>query len=136
MTIRNGRSRKDPSGSGIRGGRSRRELPVDERIGEAVRGGVRPLESGSQALELELAFKSAHLSNYKEYAYDVGGNLIDIDIYDSSAKALLIFHKDLVYDGNGYLISSVLTRVSDGATLTKTYTYAGADLASVDVVAA
>ena len=86
-------------------------------------------------LEMEMEFKAANLSNYKTYTY-TGSNLTAVDIWTTPAMATKLFGKALTYDGSNQLTQSVLTRVSDGATLTRTLAYTGANLTSTNSVAA
>jgi hypothetical protein len=76
-----------------------------------------------EILEMEMEFKTAHLCYYKTFAYNPGKQLIDIDIYSDSTANLLLFHKDLFYNAQKQLERTVLTRISDGATLTTNFTY-------------
>ena len=80
-------------------------------------------------LELEMEFKAAQLTTFTEFAY-TGNNLTTADIYVDATKIVKLFNKVLSYTGNT-LTTTVLTRISDSATLTKTFTYAGNKLASI-----
>jgi hypothetical protein len=82
-------------------------------------------------LELEMEFKAAEIARYKELSY-VGKDLTGIDIYVDNTKTVQLFSKVLTYVGKN-LTKTVLTRTSDGATLTKDFVYAGKDLTSVTV---
>lgn len=73
------------------------------------------------ALELEMSFKAANLSNYKEFTY-TAGDLTGIDIYEDDTKAVKLFNKIFTCI-SGTLTQLVLTRVSDSATLTKDFNY-------------
>jgi hypothetical protein len=83
----------------------------------------------SANLEMELEFKGAYLLNYKEFSY-TGPRLTLVEIWDAPGKTLQLFSKTLAYTG-ARLTSTVLTRISDGATLTSTYAYTGANLTSI-----
>tara|TARA_R100001244_G_scaffold25113_4_gene25570 strand:+ start:31992 stop:32651 length:660 start_codon:yes stop_codon:yes gene_type:complete len=84
-------------------------------------------------LELELEFKLSNLSNFKELLY-TGNNLISVNIYEDNTKTTLLFAKSLAYTGNN-LTSTLLTRASDGATLSKALIYSGSRLISVETIA-
>ena len=75
------------------------------------------------AMELEMAFKAAKLSNYREFTYSQQGDLTDIDIYETDSKLVTLFTKDFAYSQQGNLTDILLTRVSDGAQLLKLFTY-------------
>jgi hypothetical protein len=82
-------------------------------------------------LELEMAFKAAAISRYKELTY-VGKTLTAVDIYTSAAKTVKLFNKTFAYVGKT-LTKTVLTRISDGTTLTKDLAYIGKNLISVTI---
>ena len=73
-------------------------------------------------VELEMAFKSANPSNYKELTY-TNENLTAVTIYETSGKLVTLFDKALTYNIGGDLIKIVLTRHSDNVTLTKDLAY-------------
>ena len=75
------------------------------------------------AMELEMAFKAAKLSNYREFTYSQQGDLTDIDIYETDSKLVTLFTKDFIYDNKKNLTDILLTRISDGAQLLKLFTY-------------
>lgn len=80
------------------------------------------------ALELELAFKSASPTIQKQFGYDsTTGNLNIITIYaydtTSASPTVVLFTKVLDYDSESNLIQITITRLIDGATLTKDFTY-------------
>ena len=72
------------------------------------------------ARELEDAWKLAYRSYYKE-AVKVAGLITSIGIYTDNTKTTQLFSKVASYAGN-VLTQVVTTRISDGATLTKTIT--------------
>ncbi len=80
-------------------------------------------------LEMELEFKSANLTNYKTYGYTLG-KLTLVEVWETSGMLTKLFSKTLAYTGT-LLTTTVLTRVSDSATLTRTYAYSGSTLTSV-----
>lgn len=81
-------------------------------------------------LEMELAHKFASSNNYKEMIFDVDGQLTDVNIYADNTKTIQLFSLELSYT-NSQLTQSVLTRISDGATLTKTLVYNGSELSTI-----
>ena len=73
------------------------------------------------AMELEMSFKASKLYYYKEFLYS-GGNLTTIDIYESATKIVKLFSKTITYT-SGNVTQTVLTRISDNATVTKSFDY-------------
>jgi hypothetical protein len=86
------------------------------------------------AMELEMAFKAAKLSNYREFTY-AGGDLTTITIYEDDSKLVTLFTKDFTYDVNGNLSQLLLTRELDGAQLLKIFSYTDGDLTSIEASA-
>jgi len=82
------------------------------------------------AMEMEMAFKAASLSNYREFAY-VSGDLNTITIYTDDTKTVTLFTKDFTYNVGGDLTELLLTRDSDGSQLLKTFAYTDGDLTSI-----
>jgi hypothetical protein len=83
------------------------------------------------ALELEMEFKAANLYYYKELNY-TDNKLTGVDIYTDNTKIVALFSKSLTYSDNK-LMQINLTRISDGATLTKVFNYSGSSLINVEV---
>ena len=81
-------------------------------------------------LELEMEFKASQLTTYKEFLY-AGNNLIQTDTYVDNTKTIQIFSKTFSYTGKN-LTQTVLTRISDAATLTRTFVYTGNQLTSIE----
>lgn len=79
-------------------------------------------DTEKSAMELEMSFKAANLSNFKELTY-ANSLLSEINIYTDSGKAVKLFMKELEYDVSEKLSQVTLTRVSPNATLTKTLNY-------------
>lgn len=77
------------------------------------------------AIELEDQYAAAYASCSTTYGYT--GDVLDtITVWTDGTKTVALFTVALTYDGGtGLLTSRVVTRVSDGATLTKTYSYDG-----------
>ena len=74
-----------------------------------------------QKSELELAFKQAYETEYKEPVYD-GNVLTQINIYSNSSKDMLLFSK-VFSRVNGVLSSIVIVDEISGKTLTKNYSF-------------
>ena len=53
------------------------------------------------------------------------------DSWTDATKTVQLFHMALTYLVGGELSTQVLTRISDGATLTRTFSYAAGQLAAV-----
>jgi YD repeat-containing protein len=78
------------------------------------------------ALEMEMDFKASNLFYYKEFTYDSTSELlITIEYYTDNGKGTKLFNKDLSYNPSDQLITSVLTRILDVVTMTKTLAYDG-----------
>ena len=82
------------------------------------------------AMELEMAFKAAKLSNYREFVY-ASGDLTTITIYEDDTKVITLFTKGFTYDVGGDLTELLLTRDTDGAQLLKIFAYTDGDLTSI-----
>jgi len=80
-------------------------------------------------LEMEMEFKTASLLYYKTFSY-TGVRLDTYNIYTNSGLGVQLFSKTLTY-GGAILNQTVLTRISDSATLTCTYAYTGSNLTSI-----
>ena len=81
-------------------------------------------------LEMELEYRTTNLSNFKVLLY-TGNKLTTVNIYEDNTKTVLMFNKALSYTGNN-LTSTILTRLSDGAVLSKALVYTGSKLNSVE----
>lgn len=81
-------------------------------------------------LELEMGFIASKSDNFTKLTY-TGSTLTKIEIFEDNTMAVKLLQKDLTYAG-GQLTQVVITRTSDSATLTKTLTYAGSALDTVD----
>lgn len=82
-------------------------------------------QSEKLALELEMSFKAANLTNYKELIYTDGtNNLSLIIIYEDNTKSITLFTKAFIYNETTSLLERIIiTRIFDNATLTKNLTY-------------
>jgi hypothetical protein len=74
-------------------------------------------------MEMEMEFKTSSLCYYKEFTYNSSKLLTNIGIWTDSGKTTKLFNKDLTYNVSKQLIETELTRISDSATLTSTFTY-------------
>lgn len=91
-------------------------------------------DSGKLILELQLAFKVANSSHFKELIF-TSGQLTNISIYTNSGKAIKLFNKNLTY-ASGLLSQVLLTRISDSKTITKNLIYDGNNnLQTIDIIA-
>jgi hypothetical protein len=79
------------------------------------------LGGASLELEMEMAFKQANLTNYKVLTWTLG-QLTAIDIWETPAMLVQLFGKTFSYTGD-QLDQTVLTRMSDSATLTRSLAY-------------
>ena len=75
------------------------------------------------ANEMEMEFKSIYLYAYKEFVYNVQKQLTNIGIWADSTKVSKLFNKDLSYNVQKQLIRTDLTRISDGETMVKLFSY-------------
>ncbi len=66
---------------------------------------------------------------YKEFSYS-GGNLSQIDLWNSASKTTLLTRTTLAYSGND-LAQKVVANYVLGKTITTTYTYSGGNLVSI-----
>ena len=104
--------------------------------GAAGSGGSGVYTSGEKlALELEMEFKAANLSYFKELGY-TDGDLTYLNIYTNPAKGIQLFGKTLSYDTSGNLANTLLTRITDSAQVLKVFAYDNdSNLASINVSA-
>lgn len=87
------------------------------------------------ALELEMEFKAANLSYFKELGY-TSGDLTALNIYTDTGKGTQLFGKTLSYDTSGNLANTLLTRITDSAKVLKVFAYdKDTNLASINVSA-
>jgi len=85
------------------------------------------------ALEMEMEFKAAVPSYYKELQY-TDGNLTNIGIWLDNTKVTKLFNKDLSFS-SGNLTQTLLTRISDSSKILKLFNYTDGNLTSVTVSA-
>lgn len=87
---------------------------------------------GKLVTELENQFNSASKNYYKKLIY-TSNVLTGIDIYVDNTMAIKLFGKVLAYTGDD-LTSIVITRISDGASITKTLSYINDQLDNIIVL--
>jgi hypothetical protein len=85
------------------------------------------------ALEMEMEFKAAVPSYYKELDY-TDGNLTNIGIWLDDTKVTKLFNKSLLFN-DGNLLQTLLTRISDSSKILKLFNYTDGNLTSVTVSA-
>lgn len=90
------------------------------------------ISNANLEMELQLAFSSSNLSNYKVLGF-TGDNLTSIDIWTSPGMITKLYSKVLAYTGSR-LDQVVTTRISDGAVLTRNITYVGDAVTSITSV--
>jgi hypothetical protein len=73
------------------------------------------------AIEMEMEFKAANDSYYKELSY-TDGSLTNVGIWTDNTKVFKLFNKDLSYS-SGALTQTLLERISDSAKLLKLFDY-------------
>jgi hypothetical protein len=83
--------------------------------------------------QMTLAIDLAYPSNYKVFTYS-GGMVTDVDIYDSEAMVTHIFNKAFTYNVSNQITSVLLTRIADGTTLEKIFTYTAGAITDVQVI--
>lgn len=87
------------------------------------------------AMELEMEFKAANVSYFKELGY-TDGDLTYLNIYTNPAKGTQLFGKTLSYDPSGNLANTLLTRTTDSAQVLKVFAYDNdSNLESINVSA-
>jgi len=87
---------------------------------QTIQGAVNNNTNAIEALELEL--QSVSLSKFKQFTYDVNGNITDKDIYEDSSLSQHIFNVVYTYTGDD-ITTITVTRISDNFVFTKTLTY-------------
>ena len=80
---------------------------------------------GLDELSLELQWIYYYANFYTELTYNISKVLTSVDIYIDNTKVTKLFSKDFTYDLSGRCSQVLVTRISDGKTLTKTLTYDG-----------
>ena len=89
-----------------------------------------PTSTDASYLELELAFTAESPHTYRELIY-TGDKMTTVNHWETPAMLTKLYQVDYTYTGD-LLTTSVLTRISDSATLTKTFIYSGDTLLSVE----
>ena len=87
---------------------------------QTIQGAVNNNSNSIEALELEL--QSISLSKFKQFTYDVNGNITDKDIYEDSTLSQHIFNVVYTYTGDD-ITTITVTRISDNFVFTKELSY-------------
>ena len=87
---------------------------------QTIQGAVHNNSNAIEALELEL--QSTSLNKFKQFTYDVNGNITDKDIYEDSTLSQHIFHVVYTYTGDD-ITTITVTRISDNFVFTKELSY-------------
>jgi len=80
------------------------------------------LYADRDTVDILLAFKTAYATGYKEFTY-AGGNLTQINIWDTPSKVTQLFTKTFTYGGGGELTQIQTSDLISLLTLTKVITY-------------
>lgn len=73
--------------------------------------------------ELEMTWAVAYPKPYKEFTYNLTGDIVDYDVYADDTKAIHVFNKSFTYDIGGNLIQIVTTNLITGQSKTKDIAY-------------
>lgn len=73
--------------------------------------------------ELEFMWSVTYPKPYKEFTYNMTGDIVNFDIYATPAKTIHIFNKNFTYNVNGNLIQIVTTNLLTGLTKTRVIAY-------------
>ena len=87
---------------------------------QTIQGAVNNNSNAIEALELEL--QSISLNKFKQFTYDVNGNITDKDIYEDSTLSQHIFNVVYTYTGDD-ITTITVTRISDNFVFTKELSY-------------
>ena len=87
---------------------------------QTIQGAVNNNSNAIEALELEL--QSTSLNKFKQFTYDVNGNITDKDIYEDSTLSQHIFNVVYTYTGDD-ITTITVTRISDNFVFTKELSY-------------
>ena len=87
---------------------------------QTIQGAVNNNSNAIEALELEL--QSTSLNKFKQFIYDVNGNITDKDIYEDSTLSQHIFNVVYTYTGDD-ITTITVTRISDNFVFTKELSY-------------
>lgn len=102
---------------------------VTKSLGVGISGSGVFSQQEKLALELEMEFKATKLYYYKEFTY-TDNKLTDVDVYEDDTKTVQLFNKTLTYT-ESKLTQTDLTRISDSAVVTKTFSYIDDNLVSI-----
>jgi len=92
--------------------------------------GVESLNVNDQILALELELQFAQKTYYKTFTYDINDNIENKSIYKTDEMIDKLFNVDYFYDGSD-LWYTYVTRISDGASITKVFNYTLGNLTSI-----
>lgn len=87
---------------------------------QTIQGAVNNNSNAIEALELEL--QSTSLNKFKQFTYDVNGNITDKDVYEDSTLSQHIFNVVYTYTGDD-ITTITVTRISDNFVFTKELSY-------------
>lgn len=73
--------------------------------------------------ELEMTWAVAFPKPYKEFSYNLTGDIVDFDVYANDTKAVHVFNKHFTYDLSGNLIQIVTTNLITSESKTKDIDY-------------
>lgn len=103
---------------------------ITRTVGGGIASGGAYTQTEKLAIQMEQEFIAIKPYAYKELIYTVD-DLTNVGWYEDNTKAVKLFNKDLKYS-DGKLSRTDLTRISDGAKLTRIFNYTGNNLTSVE----
>jgi hypothetical protein len=90
-------------------------------------------DEAGEDVDIQIAFKLAYSSAYKEFTYNGSGQTTQIDIWEDNSKAVKLFTKTFVYSGSDLSSVTLVDEVS-GKTMLKTFTYSGGQVSAISTV--
>ena len=75
--------------------------------------------------ELEMTWAVAYPTPYKEFSYNITGDIVDFNVYADDTKAIQVFNKNFSYDITGNLTTIITTNLLTSASKTKVIAYDG-----------
>jgi len=82
-------------------------------------------------VQLEAEYNFSFNSAYKEFIYDTDNKLLNVNIYSTSSKEIILFIKTINYDANNLITSIVIQDASNLSSLLKVFTYSGDKIESI-----
>jgi hypothetical protein len=73
--------------------------------------------------ELEMLWSLAYPTPYKEYVYNITGDIVDFNVYADNTKVIQVFNKNFSYLPNGNLQQITTTNTLTMISKTKIFTY-------------